>query len=264
MVLVDTSIWINHLRSSVRQLEKLLCDGCVWIHPFIAGELACGNLKNRSEILALLQTLPTVQTITLEEYLFFIESHGLSSVGIGFVDVHLLAAARMSGIPLWTEDKRLRQTALTLGISYWFPEKVFSGSDSAFTSTTLTFDVYGETITNNSTKITADIGATCCFFITTPEDDSYTYYSQTSLNSDGYDHMLVFDTSDNSVGRLAGSPIKGQANCQNLNQKSRKRGLIQGLCHGFKAKNRIIGGLFSRSSNARLLPMAIRFGHFSD
>ena len=118
MVLVDTSIWINHLRSGVRQLENLLSDGCVWIHPFIVGELACGNLKNRSEILALLQTLPTVQTVTLEEYLFFIESHGLSGVGIGFVDVHLLAAARMSGMPLWTEDKRLRQTALTLGIAY--------------------------------------------------------------------------------------------------------------------------------------------------
>ena len=118
MVLVDTSIWINHFRSRVRQLETLLSDGCVWMHPFIVGELACGNLKNRSEIFALLQTLPTVQTVTLEEYLFFIESHGLSGVGIGFVDVHLLAAAKMSGIPLWTEDKRLRQTALTLGISY--------------------------------------------------------------------------------------------------------------------------------------------------
>jgi predicted nucleic acid-binding protein len=118
MVLVDSSIWINHLRSSFLQLEKLLSNGHVWIHPFVVGELACGNLKNRSEILSLLQTLPTVQTVTLEEYLFFIESYDLSDVGIGFVDVHLLAAAKMSGMPLWTEDKRLRQTALTMGMSY--------------------------------------------------------------------------------------------------------------------------------------------------
>lgn len=117
MVLVDTSIWVNHLRSGVRQLEKLLLDGSVWIHPFIVGELACGNLKNRSEILVLLQELPMVQTVTIEECLFFIERHGLSGIGIGFVDVHLLASAKMSGIPLWTVDKRLKQAALTLNVS---------------------------------------------------------------------------------------------------------------------------------------------------
>ncbi len=114
----DRCIWINHLRSGVRQLENLLSDDSMWIHPFIIGELACGHLKNRSEILTLLKTLHTVQTIALQEYLFFIDSHRLSGIGIGFVDVHLLASAMMAGIPLWTKDKRLKKTALTLGVSY--------------------------------------------------------------------------------------------------------------------------------------------------
>jgi predicted nucleic acid-binding protein len=114
MVLVDTSVWVNHLRRGDTQLEKLLLAGEVACHPFVIGELACGNIKNRSEILALLQALPAVPTVDLAEYLYFIEQNHLSGTGIGFVDVHLLASAQLSGIPLWTKDKRLKENALNL------------------------------------------------------------------------------------------------------------------------------------------------------
>ena len=118
MVLVDTSIWVNHLRKGDIQLEELLLNGEVVCHPFVIGELACGNIKNRYEILTLLQSLPEAPTIDLAEYLYFIEQNHLSGIGIGFVDVHLLASAKLSGIPLWTNDKRLKETALKLKVFY--------------------------------------------------------------------------------------------------------------------------------------------------
>ena len=118
MVLVDTSVWVNHLRRGDIQLEALLLDGEVVCHPFVIGELACGNIKNRSEILALLQALPTVPTIDLAEYLYFIEQNHLSGTGIGFVDVHLLTSSQLSGIPLWTNDKRLKEIARKLKVLY--------------------------------------------------------------------------------------------------------------------------------------------------
>jgi len=118
MVLVDTSIWVNHLRKGDIQLEELLLNGEVVCHPFVIGELACGNIKNRYEILTLLQSLPETPTIDLAEYLYFIEQNHLSGIGIGFVDVHLLASAKLSGIPLWTKDKRLKETALKLKVFY--------------------------------------------------------------------------------------------------------------------------------------------------
>lgn len=118
MVLVDTSIWVNHLRKGDIQLDELLLNGEVVCHPFVIGELACGNIKNRYEILTLLQSLPETPTIDLAEYLYFIEQNHLSGIGIGFVDVHLLASAKLSGIPLWTKDKRLKETALKLKVFY--------------------------------------------------------------------------------------------------------------------------------------------------
>ena len=118
MVLVDTSIWVNHLRKGDIQLEELLLNGEVVCHPFVIGELACGNIKNRYEILTLLQSLPETPTIDLAEYLYFIEQNHLSGIGIGFVDVHLLASAKLSGIPLWTKNKRLKETALKLKVFY--------------------------------------------------------------------------------------------------------------------------------------------------
>jgi len=116
MILVDTSVWVNHLRRSDIQLEKLLLDGEVVCHPFVIGELACGDIKNRYEILSLLQALPKAPTIDLAEYLYFIQQNHLSGTGIGFVDVHLLASSQLSGIPLWTNDKRLKEIALKLKI----------------------------------------------------------------------------------------------------------------------------------------------------
>lgn len=116
MVLVDTSVWVNHLQKGNIHLEELLLDGKVVCHPFVIGELACGNIKNRSEILALLQALPKATTIDLAEYLHFIEQNHSNGTGIGFVDVHLIASAQLSEIPLWTNDKKLKETARKLKI----------------------------------------------------------------------------------------------------------------------------------------------------
>ena len=118
MVLVDTSIWVKYLRHGNRHLEKLLFDAEVVCHPFIIGELACGNIKNRSEILSLLQSLPMVSTIEFDEFLFFIDRNKLMGMGIGFVDIHLLASVQLSGIPLWTADKKLRSAAIKLSLAY--------------------------------------------------------------------------------------------------------------------------------------------------
>lgn len=118
MVLVDTSIWVLHLRQGNRQLEELLLNAAVVCHPFIIGELACGNLKNRSEILTLLKSLPSAPVLAFDELEFFIDRHRLIGRGIGFVDVHLLAAARLSSIPIWTADKRLNAAADILSVAY--------------------------------------------------------------------------------------------------------------------------------------------------
>ena len=118
MVLVDTSIWVNHLRKGDRHLESLLVDGEVVCHSFIVGELACGNIRNRNEILSLLRTLPSTPTVDIAEFLYFVETNHLFGVGIGFVDVHLLASAKLSGTLLWTADKKLKEAAVHLKVSY--------------------------------------------------------------------------------------------------------------------------------------------------
>lgn len=118
MVLVDTSIWVTHLRQGNRQLETLLMDAEVMCHPFIIGELACGNLKNRDEILSLLKSLPLAPTIEFDEFIYFIERNRLMGIGIGFVDVHLLASAQLTKIPLWTADRRLKSAATKLDLFY--------------------------------------------------------------------------------------------------------------------------------------------------
>ena len=118
MVLVDTSIWVHHLRKGDRRLESLLLNNEVACHPFIIGELACGNIRNRSEILSLLKTLPSTTNVDMNEYLFFVEHNRLFGAGMGFVDVHLLASAKLSDVPLWTIDKRLKEAALHLKVSY--------------------------------------------------------------------------------------------------------------------------------------------------
>jgi predicted nucleic acid-binding protein len=118
MVLVDTSIWVTHLRRGSRKLEKLLMDAEVMCHPFIIDELACGNLKNRNEIISLLQSLPMAPTIEFDEFLFFVDRNHLMGKGIGFVDVHLLASAQLTGVPLWTADKRLKSAIDQLELTF--------------------------------------------------------------------------------------------------------------------------------------------------
>lgn len=111
MILVDTSIWIDHLRSGSPALVALLQNDLVCTHDFVIGELACGNLHSRVEILSLLQSLPRLATVTEDESLFFIEQQQLMGRGIGYIDVHLLAATVMHGAQLWTKDKRLKSIA---------------------------------------------------------------------------------------------------------------------------------------------------------
>ena len=96
MVLVDTSIWVAHLRKGNRQLEHLLMDTEVMCHPFIIGELACGTIKNRKEILSLLKSLPSAPVVEFDELMFFIDENQMMGIGIGFVDVNLLASAQIS------------------------------------------------------------------------------------------------------------------------------------------------------------------------
>ncbi len=119
MILVDTSVWVDHLRSSEPKLVAVLEGGRVMTHPFVVGELACGNLKNRGDILKLLGDLPAAPTAADIEVLEFIERRALMGRGIGYIDVHLLAAAVLSGdTRLWTRDKRLADAAKELGISF--------------------------------------------------------------------------------------------------------------------------------------------------
>lgn len=118
MVLVDTSIWVSHLRKSDSHLKALLLDGSVVCHPFIIGELACGWIKNRTEVISLLQALPMAEVVEQDEFLEFVERNDLMDIGLGFVDVNLLASAIVMGVPLWTLDKRLNQASTRLSIDY--------------------------------------------------------------------------------------------------------------------------------------------------
>ena len=117
MVLVDTSVWVAHLRQGAVGLETLLHGSRVVCHPFIVGELACGNLKNRPEIISHLQRLPGAIRAKHEEVMQFIEHYGLMGKGLGYIDMHLLASARLTGVPLWTLDKRLNEMAIKLGVA---------------------------------------------------------------------------------------------------------------------------------------------------
>jgi predicted nucleic acid-binding protein len=118
MVLVDTSVWVRHLREGDPDLERLLHDGEVMCHPFIIGELACGHLKRRSEVLSLLRLLPMANQAEHEEVLQFIERNDLMGKGLGYIDVHLSASAALTGVPMWTYDKKLGEANIGLGISY--------------------------------------------------------------------------------------------------------------------------------------------------
>jgi predicted nucleic acid-binding protein len=118
MVLVDTSVWVLHLRDENVELINLLNDGSVLCHPLIVGELACGNLKDRSTILSFLQLLPMSIEAEHEEVLSFIENNRLMGKGMGYVDVHLITSAVLTGVPVWTLDKKLAQAADRLHVKY--------------------------------------------------------------------------------------------------------------------------------------------------
>lgn len=118
MILVDTSVWIDHFRSTNSHLAELLESNLVSVHPWIVGELACGNLADRANVLSLLKTMPQTSVASEDEVLFFIERHLLAGKGIGYIDAHLLAAATLGSARFWTRDKRLLAVAEGLGLAY--------------------------------------------------------------------------------------------------------------------------------------------------
>jgi predicted nucleic acid-binding protein len=118
LVLVDTSVWISHLRDGRPDLAEVLEAGEAVCHPFVIGELACGHLVKRTEILTLLKALPLAPLVEHEEVLKLIEARKLMAKGLGYVDVHLLASSLFEVMPLWTLDRRLDGVAAQLGLSY--------------------------------------------------------------------------------------------------------------------------------------------------
>jgi predicted nucleic acid-binding protein len=118
VILVDTSVWIDHLRRHNRALAKLLHAGMVLTHPFVIGELALGNLRQRKVVLNALADLPRANVATEPEVLHFIDQSTLFGRGVGYVDAHLLAAVRLTpGAELWTNDKRLQSVAVQLALA---------------------------------------------------------------------------------------------------------------------------------------------------
>lgn len=118
MVLVDTSVWIQHFRQGEPVLIDRLSEGLVMMHPFVSGELACGNLRHRSEVLSDLHALPPANLASNAEVLRLIEDRRLWGRGLGWVDLHLLASALLSDCGFWTLDQRLAVAAQDLGLGW--------------------------------------------------------------------------------------------------------------------------------------------------
>ena len=117
MILADTSVWIDHLRSTSPEMVKQLSEGRIVIHPFIIAELALGSLRERGKTLALLDLLPHMRIAQLSEVRLTIEARRLFNLGIGLIDAHLIASVFLNpSVLLWTRDKRLRAAAETFGI----------------------------------------------------------------------------------------------------------------------------------------------------
>ena len=118
MILVDTSVWVDHLRKGDEALIRLLGAGLVLTHPFVVGELALGSLRQREVVLTSLLDLPRADVATDTEVLHFIDQHDLAGSGIGYVDAHLLAAATLTGdTQIWTNDRRLGDVAARLDLT---------------------------------------------------------------------------------------------------------------------------------------------------
>ena len=116
MILVDTSVWVEHFRRGKFALKDLLHEEQVLCHPFVIGELACGNLKNRADLLALLSALPEARAAEHHEVLHLLDGKRLYGRGLGWIDAHLLASALLTGCGLWTLDKRLQRVSASLGV----------------------------------------------------------------------------------------------------------------------------------------------------
>jgi len=117
MVLADISVWIEHFRRGEPALADRLSEGLVLMHPFVSGELACGNLKNRAAILSGLHALPPARAASNAEVLRLVEERRLWGRGLGWIDAHLLASALLSDCRLWTRDRRLGQVAAELELA---------------------------------------------------------------------------------------------------------------------------------------------------
>jgi predicted nucleic acid-binding protein len=118
MILVDTSIWVDHFHRGDPHLAQTLEDGLVLMHPMVLGEIACGNLQRRSEILGNLQQLPPAVPAEHSEVMHFMERHKLYASGLGFIDMHLLASALLTHCRFWTRDSRLANAAASLKIAF--------------------------------------------------------------------------------------------------------------------------------------------------
>jgi predicted nucleic acid-binding protein len=124
VILVDTSVWLDHLRANDKVLAALLDTGAVLAHPFVIGELALGKLRQREIVLNALTDLPHASAATDLEVLYFIDRHSLFGRGIGYVDAHLLAAVQLTaGAKLWTKDKRLHGVAVELALAMSPPHR---------------------------------------------------------------------------------------------------------------------------------------------
>lgn len=117
MILVDTSVWVDHFRYGSPRLEALLDLGLVLVHPFVFGELALGRMKRRAEILGLLHEMPRAELANHDEVLEFVDRHKLVGKGVGWVDVHLLVSAALGRVSFWTLDRRLATAAADLALS---------------------------------------------------------------------------------------------------------------------------------------------------
>jgi predicted nucleic acid-binding protein len=118
MILVDSSVWINHLRQPLPQLHTAIGQDLVLTHPYVVAELAMGHIPDRDEFLAALRDFPRAETAGLGDFLEFVDHNGLSGTGLGMVDGHLLASAAAADVKIWSADKLLSAHARRLGLSY--------------------------------------------------------------------------------------------------------------------------------------------------
>jgi predicted nucleic acid-binding protein len=119
MILADTSVWVQFFRSGDSELRTLLEEGLVAMHDVVLGELACGNLRDRSRTISELRLLPRIEAATTEETLALIANHGLHGRGLGWIDAHLLAAALLAPVGLYTRDRALAKAANDLAVAHF-------------------------------------------------------------------------------------------------------------------------------------------------